>query len=254
MKVRLYTIPGSHPGIAIQSMLRYKGIAAERTDLMPVISKVALRLFGFPRSSVPAARIDGRRVQGSIAITRELDRLVPEPPLYPADEAGRAAVERIEEFCDDGLQHPIRQIVWWAFQRDREPMRGFSEGSRLGIPINLAIKTAGPIVALAVRYNRAGDEDAKAALAALPGLLDRVDGWIEEGTIGGAQPNAADFQVAASLRLAMTMDDLRPHIESRPCGKLAMERIPDYPGHIPAILPIAWLAPLVQSSPASSAA
>jgi hypothetical protein len=30
-------------------------------------------------------------------------------------------------------------------------------------------------------------------LAALPGILQRIDDWIAEGVIGGEQPNAADF-------------------------------------------------------------
>lgn len=244
MKVRLYTIPGSHPGMAIQLMLRHKGIEFRRTDLLPVISKAAVRLLGFPRTSVPAAKIDGRRVQGSIEISHELDRLQPDPPLYPGDEAHRLEVEAIERFCDVDLQHPIRQSLWWSFQRVREPMRNYGEGHRLGIPLGLAVKTGGPIVALSVRYNKASDENVKAGLASLPGVLSRLDDWIEEGVIGDEEPNAADFQVAASLRLALTMDDLRPVIEPRPCGQLALRLIPEYPGHLPSTLPEPWLEPL----------
>ena len=40
--------PGSHPSIAARLMLEHKGIAYKRTDLLPVISKVALRALGFP--------------------------------------------------------------------------------------------------------------------------------------------------------------------------------------------------------------
>lgn len=244
MKVRLYTIPGSHPGAAIQAMLKYKGIAFERTDLMPMLSKPLLRMLGFPGVSVPAMRINGQRIQGSIAISRELDRLQPEPPLYPADPARRTTIDEIERFCDVGLQHPIRQAIWWAFKKDREPMRSYSEGSRLGLPIGLAIKTGGPIVAASVRYNRATDENVRSAIATLPGMLNRLDAWISAGVLGSEEPNAADFQVAANLRLAMTMDDLRPMIERRPSGMLALRLLPDYPGHLPPVLPKSWLEPL----------
>ena len=37
------------------------------------------------RRTVPALRIDGEKVQGSRAIMRRLDELVPEPPLFPSD-------------------------------------------------------------------------------------------------------------------------------------------------------------------------
>jgi glutathione S-transferase len=244
MKVRLYSIPGSHPAMAIEQMLRYKGIEYDRTDLIPVVSKLALRTFGFSRTTVPAAKIDGRRIQGSIAIAQHLDELQPQPPLYPADPVHRVTIDQIERFCDVDLQHPIRQAIWWGFRRDRNPMRSYSEGARLGIPIGLAVKTGAPIVALSNHFNRASDDNVRAGLAALPGVLRRLDDWIAEGSLGGVQPYAADFQVAASLRLAMTMDDLRPVIEPRPCGQLALRLIPDYPGHMPPVLPPRWLEPL----------
>ncbi len=68
-------------------------------------------------------------------------------------------------------------------------------------------------------------------------MLDQIDAWIAEGVIGAEQPNAADFQIATGLRLAMTMDDLRPAIEGRPAGALATRVVPEFPGRTPAILP-----------------
>ena len=65
---------------------------------------------------MPALKIDGRKVQGSREIARALERLQPEPPLFPADPEQRAAVEEAERFGDEELQHPIRQILWWALQ------------------------------------------------------------------------------------------------------------------------------------------
>jgi glutathione S-transferase len=244
MDVRLFTIPGSHPGMAARLMLEHKGIPYARTDLLPVISKGVLKAMRFEAVTVPAMIIDGRRVQGSREIARELDRLKPEPPLYPADPELRAAAEEAERFGDEELQHPVRQILWWSLRKDSSPLRSYSEGARIGIPIGLAVRTAAPIVALSARFNEAGDENVRRDLAALPGLLDRVDGWIEAGVLGGAELGAADFQIAPSVRLAMTLADLRPLVEERPAGKLAMRVVPDYPGEAPPILPRAWLEPL----------
>lgn len=244
MKVRLYTIPGSHPGMSARLMLERKGLDYQRVDLMPVISKGVLRARRFPAATVPAIEIDGRRVQGSIEIARELDRIRPEPPLYPSEAGERASVEEAERFGDAELQHPIRQIIWWGLKQDASPMRSYLAGARLGIPIGLAVRTAAPIVALAARFNEASDENVRRDLAALPGLLDRVDGFIESGAVGGPEPNAADFQIASSLALAMTMDDLRPLIESRPSGGLVKRVVPSFPGEMPPVLPPEWLAPL----------
>ncbi len=244
MNARLFIIPGSHPSIAAELMLERKGIGYKRTDLLPVVSKGALRAVGFSGVTVPALKIEGDRVQGSRQIARELERLRPDPPLFPSDPERRAAVEEAESFGDEELQHPIRQILWWGFKHDKEPLRSYSEGAKIGMPIGLAMKTAAPIVALSAHFNEAGDENTKAALAAIPSLLDRVDALVAEGVIGGEQLNAADFQIAPSIGLMMTLDDLRPAIENRPAGALAKRVVPNYPGHTPPILPADWLAPL----------
>jgi glutathione S-transferase len=241
---RLFVIPASHPAISAQLMLEHKGIAYKRTDLLPVISKGALRAAGFPGTTVPALKIEGSKVQGSRQIARELDRLRPQPPLFPADPVQRAAVEEAERCGDEELQHPIRQILWWALKTDKAPLRSYSEGAKIGMPIGVAMKTAAPIVALSAHFNEASDKNARAGVAALPALLDRVDEWINAGVLNGEQLNAADFQIAPSIGLAMTLDDLRPAIEGRPSGALAKRVVPDYPGKTPPILPAAWLEPL----------
>jgi glutathione S-transferase len=244
MEARLYVIPGSHPSMAARLMLETKGIPYKRTDLMPVISKGALRALGFPRNTVPAMKIDGRRVQGTGEIARELDGLQPEPALIPTDSEQRAEVEEAERFGDQELQPPVRAILWWALRKDKAPLRSYSEGAKLGIPIGLALKTAAPIVAASAHFNEATDENVRRSLAGLPAMLQRIDDWIAAGVIGSEQPNVANFQIAPSLRLAMTLDDLRPAIESRPAGELAKRIVPDYPGKTPPILPPAWLQPL----------
>jgi glutathione S-transferase len=251
MEARLYVIPASHPSICSELMLQHKGIQYKRRDLIPVVSKLAVRSLGFSRNTVPAMKIDGERVQGSREIARELERLRPEPTLFPTDPEKRAAVEEAERFGDEELQHPIRQILWWGIKKERAPLRSYSEGARLGIPVGLAVKTGAPIVALSARFNESTDENVRRDLAALPELLQRIDDWIAAGVLNGEQLNAADFQIAPSLGLAMTLDDLRPAIEGRPAGKLAKRIVPDYPGKMPPILPPAWLQPL-RSEPATA--
>ena len=244
MDARLYVIPGSHPSRTVIVMFDLKGIPYKRTDLMPVVSKGVLRAAGFGGITVPALKIDGRKLQGSREIARELDRIRPEPPLLPADPEARAAVERAEAWGDETLQPAARRVLWNALRRDRSPLASYAQGARLGVPIGLAVKTGQPLVALSARLNQATDENVRADLAALPGMLQLVDDWIAEGVLGGEQPNAADLQIAASLRLLMTLRDLREPIAARPAGALAMRFVPDYPGDAPPILPAAWLEPL----------
>jgi glutathione S-transferase len=244
VKARLYVLPASHPAFTARLMLDHKGIDYRRTDLMPVISKVVLRAVGFPGVTVPALKVDGRKIQGSREISRELDRLVPEPPLFPADPQKRAEVEEAERWGEEVLQPPLRQILWWTFKRDRGSMASYAEGAKLGVPVSLAMKTATPVIALSVRFNEADDGHVRGSLAELPAMLQKVDDLIAAGVLGGDRPNAADFQIATTLRLAMTLDDLRPAIEPRPAGQLAKRLAPNYPGKTPPVLPAAWLEPL----------
>jgi glutathione S-transferase len=225
-------------------MLERKRIDYERVDLMPMVSKVVLKALRFPGATVPAMKLDGRRVQGTRAIARALDEVEPEPPFLPSDVGPRRAVREAEQFGNDVLQQVARRIVWWALRRDASPLASFAEGARLGVPIGVAVKTAAPIVWASARYNRSTDEAVRADLSALPGLLERVDAWVSEGVLGGEQPNAADFQIATSIRLLMCLDDLRPTIEGRPAGELAMRVSPHFPGRVGPVLPPEWLEPL----------
>ncbi|HSI81766.1 MAG TPA: glutathione S-transferase N-terminal domain-containing protein [Solirubrobacterales bacterium] len=248
MATTLYVIPGSHPSWKARLALELKGIEYRRVDLMPVISRGVVRALRFGGATVPALKIDGRRVQGSREIARELDRLVPEPPLYPGDPNLRAEVEAAERWGEKELQPVARRVVWNAFRRDRSALASFARGARLGIPVGIAVRTSAPIVALSVRIHAASDDHVRADLAALPGMLNRIDDWIADGVLGDPDPNAADLQIATSIRLLMTLDDVRPAVESRPCGELALRIVPEFPGRIPPLLPEAWLRPLNDST------
>ncbi|MDX6636565.1 MAG: hypothetical protein QOJ01_76 [Solirubrobacterales bacterium] len=250
-RATLFVIPGSHPAMTARLMLERKGIDYRRIDLIPVISKGVLRAAGFPAATVPALRIRGRKLQGSRTISRELDQLVPEPPLFPADPDERSKVEAAERWGDETLQAPARRILWNALRRDRAALESFSQGAKLGVPVKMAVKTGAPIVALSARLNDATDENVQADLAALPGYLAMIDAWIADGVLGGPSPNAADLQISTSVRLLLAVDDVRPAIASRPAGQLAERIVPDYPGRVPPILPLEWLKPLEAEQSAS---
>jgi glutathione S-transferase len=64
-------------------------------------------------------------------------------------------------------------------------------------------------------------------LAELPALLDRIDAWISEGVLGGAQLNAADFMVAPSLALILYRPDVLPMFEGRPALELVDRLLPE---------------------------
>ncbi|MBV9213863.1 MAG: glutathione S-transferase [Actinobacteria bacterium] len=241
---RLYALPASHPSTAAELMLERKGLDYRRVDLVPAVHRPLLRALRFPGITVPALVIDGRRVQGSREISRALDEISPQPPLFPAEASARAAIESAERWGDEVLQPIPRRIAWWALRHDRSGVESFLSDAKLPFPNPLAIATAAPVVALSARLNAATDQSVEADLAALPGMLDQVDRYIEDGTIGGADPTAADYQIAPSVRLLMSFEDLRPAIEGRPAGAHAVRIVPTAPGRVGPVFPARLLKPL----------
>jgi len=235
MRATLFAIPASHPSLAAQLMLEHKGVDYRRVDLVAATHRTILRALGFPQKTVPAIKLDGAKVQGTREIALALDALIPSPPLFPADPERRREVVEAEAWGEEVLQPVPRRLIWNALKRDRSTLESYLEGAKLGIPTPIAARTAAPIAMAARRYNRATDETAQRDLAALPGMVDRVDELIERGVIGAAERNAADYQIATSVSLLLTMDDVRPVIEGRPAERLARELVRNQPGHMPRV-------------------
>ena len=85
---KLYVIPASHSSRGAMLMLDRKGIPYKRVDLMPVISKGVLRAQRFPGVTVPALKIDGRRIQGPEKSRASSIGSVPSHRCSPAIRSG----------------------------------------------------------------------------------------------------------------------------------------------------------------------
>ena len=239
MHARLVGVPGSHPCVSAELMLRYKGIEFTRLDLPNMTHKALLPLLRHRGSTVPVISLDGTRVSGTMRIARALDHFVPEPPLFPAQD--RATVEGAEAWADSVLEDGVRQMSRYSVSQDPEAMASFLTAPVLKIPastMRTILPAIKPVVLLQMRTK---EETARTCLEALPGQLDRVDALLAEGVIGSKLPNAADFQIAPSVRLMMTFDQLRPHIQARPAGAHALRLVPDYPGRFREVFPTQWL-------------
>src|SRR5215212_4051493 len=203
----------SHPSQAARAMLKYKGIEHELVSLQAGSQPITLRLAGFRGRTVPALALDGRKVQGSLAISRALEELKPDPPLFPADR--RAAVEEAEAWGERELQPLPRRLFRW------------------------------PTARYFAYLSRASDDHTRAGVARLPELFDHVDALIADGTIGRpGEPTAADFQIGCSIAVLVGMRDIQPALEGRPAAELGKRLFPRGIGDLPAFLPEEWLAPL----------
>ncbi len=240
MVARLYTLSLSHPGMASRLALEHKGVEHQVVEVLPGLHPIVVRGLGFSAATVPALRIDGIRVQGSLAIARYLESTRPEPPLYPSEPRQRAAVVEAERWGESVLQPIPRRVFRFAATRSKAVRRWLAT-EVVGMPLPGIMAAANkPIAALMGRIAGADEARIRADLAALPGLLDQVERLIEEGTIGGLQANAADLQIFSSIRSLESFADLAPIMADRPATLAAARRVPAFPGPVPAALPQAW--------------
>jgi glutathione S-transferase len=239
-KLKLYSLPASHPCAAVEAALRLKSIPYSRVDLLPM-SQLLVGPLRYGGTTVPGVRIDGERIVGSRTIMRRLDQLAPEPPLLPADREARERVLEAERWGDEVFQSVPRRVIDAAFLRGPRAMETYVGDAKLPLPSGLM----GPAMPLTARLmairNKASDEHVREDLAAFPGHLDRIDGWIAEGVLGGERPNAADLQIGSTIRLLESIADVRPLIETRPAASLT-RYFPPMVGHVEAgTLPAEWL-------------
>ncbi len=233
--LKLYVVHSSHPSEAVKEALRIKGLRYKTVEMLIPTQALLMRL-RFPARSVPAMKLDGgEKVQGSRAIMRRLDELVPGPPLVPSEEAARTQVLGAELWGDEVLQPLARRIVWAALRHAPAGIPSYQEASQLPRLPRPVVKLVAPaIIRLEIAMHGASDAAVRTDLQALPGHLDMVDDWIASGVLGGAAANAADLQIGSSLRFLLTVRDLQPLIAGRPSEALARRHFPDYPGDVPA--------------------
>ena len=243
-KVRFYGFQGSNSVYTGRLMLEHKGIDYKPVMLMPGPHAFIMLGLGFPTMGVPAIKVDGRRIQGTRAISRELDDLVPERPLFPSDPEQRKAVQDAERWGEE-LQNAVRRLFYCSGRRDHDVFRSVMSPAR-SLPMRGALYVSTPIIIrLATGAHRATDAAGRDDLELLPERLDQIDAWIAEGVLGGDELNAADFQIGVNVSAMLLFDQLRPYIEHRPAAALGRRVAPDYVGHVPdGTLPHEWLASL----------
>jgi len=230
-------------------MLEHKQVPYRRVDIVTLLHPLVVRLRGFDAGgetrragsrrplpmrmgdllgTVPALAADGEKVSTNRQIARFLDDRHPEPPLFPGDPEQRRAVEEAERWANETLQMAARRIALARAVRDPSEAGRSGADGRMGYLLyrsallrRLIIPQIGRLVFAA---NSAAEDE---LLAELPELLDRIDAWIADGVLGGAQLNAADFMVAPSLALILYPPDVHPLFDGRPALELVDRLLPE---------------------------
>jgi glutathione S-transferase len=245
----LYVIPGSHACRSAILMLEHKQVAYRRVDVVTLLHPLAVRMRGFDAGketrvagarrplplrigdhlgTVPALASDGQRVSTNRQIARFLEDRHREPSLFPADPGQRRAVEEVERWANDTLQMAARRIAAAGALHDPSALSRWSADGRMGYLLYRRALARRLIIPMLGRFvfavDRAAERD---PLVDLPAMLDRIDTWIADGILGGAQLNAADFMVAPSLALILYRPDVLPVFEGRPALELVDRLLPE---------------------------
>jgi glutathione S-transferase len=246
---KLYVILGSHACRTGILMLAHKRIAHRRVVLPSGLHPVCLRMLGFEGNEAPFRLIDGRpprslasadrmgtvpvlRIGGEWSATngviaRVLDQIRPEPPLFPHDPSHRRAVEDAWRWGDEIFQMVARRVVLAASLHGPDALRSRGNDGRLGPLLwrHATVRLFGS--RMIARFGFAIDARAeRELLAALPAMLDRIDGWIHAGVLDGEALYAADFMIAPSLALLSYRLDLSDELDRRPAMALTDRMLP----------------------------
>jgi glutathione S-transferase len=177
--------------------------------------------------TVPALKIAGERAQTNREITRLLERLQPEPSLFPADPELRREVEEAELWGDDVFQMVARRLALAAVLHGPDALHDRAGQGRLGPLLWRSDRLRFEGTRLIGRLTFSANlESERQLLSGLPPMLDRIDAWIEAGVLNSEALNAADLMLATSLAMLGYRRDLSPEIESRPCGLLVERLLP----------------------------
>jgi glutathione S-transferase len=247
---KLYVIPGSHACRTAMLMLEHKGIPYRTVELLTGMHSMAVRLHGFPghrkpirnvdgkvgpmlglmdrMGTVPALRIGAQKIQTNKEIALYLEQSHPQPPLYPANPERRRAVEEARLWGDEQLQMKARRAVLAGGEEGLDVLHMRGGSGRLGALLsnNERMRTIASSSAARLVFGAPAEESQKLREELEP-MLDRVDGWVEQGVLNGEQPNIADFTIAPSLALLSYRLDMRDELAQRPLYALIERLLPE---------------------------
>lgn len=233
--LKLHAVPPSHPCMTVAAALELKGLEYERIDF-PHSERLERmeEIYGEGNSTVPGLLVDDEPVHGSRTILARLEAIEPTPTLYPTE-----AVREAERWGDEELQDLGRCLPWGAMYFRPESMGTFAGGEPLDpAGTDFAIK----FVRATWRYHKITATRLHEDLAGLPAKIAHIKALAEQGVLDGEQPNAADLQIAATIRVLLPLGDLGPLFEGSAAERIALRFFPSYPGSVPqGAFPAGWV-------------
>jgi glutathione S-transferase len=195
----LWQISFSHFNEKGRWALDYKGVQHRRRTVAPGTHVLRSRMLG-GTGTLPILKLDGRRITDSSEIVAELERIRPEPPLYPADDAERRRALELEAWFGTKLGPGVRRAL---FHELLPETRVAAKTMFQGLPAaSRAVHTALlPVSRIAVRRALGADKrGAESGRMETVAALDRIEAELRpSGYLAGEAFSVADLTGAALL-------------------------------------------------------
>ena len=177
-----------------------KGVEVELLEIDPRHRPSRLRELN-PTGTVPVLELDGRGIRESTAICEWLEETHPEPPLWPADPAARAAARGLLRLVDDELTVNF-------FLSMRKEAFGVDASDHPDVVANLRQR-------LIKRW------------PTIERLLEQSGG---EWLVGGPEPTLVDLAaIPLAVRLPQWKPELQPDPDEHPLTSAWLERLRQRP-------------------------
>src|SRR5437899_9445282 len=169
----LWQFRNSHYNEKVRWALDWKRVPHVRRSLVPGLH-VGRAVWMTGHKQVPVLSVDGQVIADSTAIIGALERLVPDPALYPSDPAEHRRALELEDFFDEELGPHIRRAFFHALLPDADFASAFLTGGAGALTQRL-YRACFPLVRAAMRVDMRID-DAGAALGRrkIGAALDRI--------------------------------------------------------------------------------
>jgi glutathione S-transferase len=195
----LWQLTFSHFNEKARWALDFKRLAHRRRTLVPGAHAVRSKLLG-GSGTLPILDLGARRLTDSAAIVAELERVRPEPALYPEDPEQRRRALELEAWMGTELGPGVRRALFHELlPQTRVAARVFFQG--LSAPVRTLNSAALPVSRIAVR--RALGADAVGAASGRRetlAALDRIEAELGPSEfLAGDAFSVADLSAAALL-------------------------------------------------------
>jgi glutathione S-transferase len=179
--------------------LDWKGIPHVRRSLVPGLH-IPRVLWMTGQKAVPVLVLDGETVHDSTRIIERLERLRPDPPLYPADPAERRRALGLEEHFDEELGPHVRRAAFHALLPQTEyacALMTMGAGPATKLFYRAFFPLLRPVM---MRDMRIDDEGAALGRQKTAAALDRIEAEVgPTGYLVGDRFSVADLTAAALL-------------------------------------------------------